>query len=223
MTEKITLYYNIVSPPACAVLLCGAELGIEFNLKEIDLFYREHKKPEFIKKNPQHTVPLIEDDGVFIADSHAICAYLVGKYGKSDSLYPKDLVKRALVDSRLHFDSGHMFCRLRMLFEPVFFNKEKNFPDDRINYIRSQYEILNRFLENSAYVCGDVLTIADFCLVATATSLTEIVPFDPVAHANVLQWIDRLAKLPYYEQANGTGARDLQAAVKGILAKNQSS
>lgn len=168
-------------------------------------------------------MPLIEEDGVFISDSHAICAYLVNKYGKDDSLYPKDLVKRALVDSRLHFDSGHMFCRLRMLFEPVIFNNAKSFPEDRINYIRSQYEILNRFVENSPYVCGDDLTIADFCLVATVTSLTEIVPLDPVAHAKVLQWIDRLVKLPYYEQANGAGARDVQAAVKGVLAKNQSS
>lgn len=168
-------------------------------------------------------MPLIEDDGVFITDSHAICAYLVGKYGKSDSLYPKDLVKRALVDSRMHFDSGHMFCRLRMLFEPVLYNKAKSFPEDRINYIRSQYEILNRFVENSPYVCGESLTIADLCLVATATSLTEIVPFDPVAHAKVLQWIDRLAKLPYYEQANGVGARDVQAVVKGAIVKNQNS
>lgn len=168
-------------------------------------------------------MPLIEDDGVFIADSHAICAYLVSKYGKSDSLYPKDLVKRALVDARLHFDSGHLFCRLRMVFEPVLFNKAKSIPEHQINYIRSQYDILNRFLENSLYVCGDNLTIADFCLVATATSLTEVVPFDPVAHAKVLQWIDRLAELPYYEEKNANGARMVQVAFKEFLAKNINS
>jgi len=44
--------------------------------------------------------------------SHAISAYLVGKYGKDDALYPKDLQKRAIVDQRLHFDTGVLFPRL---------------------------------------------------------------------------------------------------------------
>lgn len=49
MAKKIILYYNILSPPSRAVLLCGAELGIEFELNQIDLLKLEHKKPEFIK------------------------------------------------------------------------------------------------------------------------------------------------------------------------------
>lgn len=65
--------------------------------------------------NPQHTIPTLEDDGKKIWDSHAINAYLVGKYGKDDSLYPKDLAKRAIVDQRLHFDSGMIFNWLRYI------------------------------------------------------------------------------------------------------------
>lgn len=62
--------------------------------------------------NPQHTVPTLDDDGFYIWDSHAISAYLIGKYAKDDSLYPKDLQKRAVIDQRLHFDSGILFPRL---------------------------------------------------------------------------------------------------------------
>lgn len=62
--------------------------------------------------NPQHTVPTLDDDGFYIWDSHAISTYLVGKYGKDDSLYPRDLHKRAIIDQRLHFDSGILFPRL---------------------------------------------------------------------------------------------------------------
>jgi glutathione S-transferase len=46
-----------------------------------------------------------------LCDSHAINVYLVAKYAKNDNLYPKDLKKRALVDQRLHFDSGVAFAR----------------------------------------------------------------------------------------------------------------
>lgn len=35
--------------------------------------------------------------------------YLVSKYGKDDSLYPKDLKKRAIVDQRLHFSNDAFF------------------------------------------------------------------------------------------------------------------
>lgn len=49
MSKKITLYYNMLSPPSRAVLLCGAELGIEFDSKVLDLINLEHKNPEFIE------------------------------------------------------------------------------------------------------------------------------------------------------------------------------
>lgn len=62
--------------------------------------------------NPQHTVPTLKDGDFVLWDSHAVSTYLVGKYGNDDSLYPKDLEKRAVVDQRLHFDSGILFPRL---------------------------------------------------------------------------------------------------------------
>lgn len=35
--------------------------------------------------------------------------YLVSKYAKTDSLYPKDLVIRAKIDQRFHFDTAIIF------------------------------------------------------------------------------------------------------------------
>lgn len=162
--------------------------------------------------NPQHTVPFLDDNGALIADSHAICGYLVDKYGEDDSMYPKDMVKRAQVNARLHFDSGHLFARLRFLFEPVFYFKSPDIPEDRIKNVQVAWDILERFLAESPYVCGDHLTIADFCLVATASSVSEIVELDPDNHANIIQWIERLSELPYYEEMNGAGAKTVQAA-----------
>lgn len=57
-------------------------------------------------------MPTLEDGDFYLFDSHAINAYLVSKYGKTDSLYPKELQKRAIVDQRLHFDSGILFPRM---------------------------------------------------------------------------------------------------------------
>lgn len=57
-------------------------------------------------------------------DSHAIVCYLVGKYGKTDELYPKDLVKRERVDQRLYFDAIALrnICILPLTFASYFNN-----------------------------------------------------------------------------------------------------
>lgn len=51
-------------------------------------------------------MPILEDSGFVIWDSHAIIAYLVGKYGEDDSLYPRDVQKRAEIDQLLHYESS---------------------------------------------------------------------------------------------------------------------
>jgi glutathione S-transferase len=108
-----TLYLIYPSPPVRAVLITAKAIGLDLDEKPIDFFQGAHLKPEYLKLNPQHTVPtLVDDDGFAIWDSHAIMTYLVSKYAKNDSLYPKDLKKRAIVDQRLHFESGVFFARL---------------------------------------------------------------------------------------------------------------
>lgn len=49
MSQKPILYMHIYSPPARAVMLTAAALGVEFELKPVDLLGLEHRKPEFLK------------------------------------------------------------------------------------------------------------------------------------------------------------------------------
>lgn len=48
----------------------------------------------------------------FACFSRAILSYLVAAYSKDDSLYPRDIRVRALVDQRLQFDMGTLYARL---------------------------------------------------------------------------------------------------------------
>jgi len=54
-----------------------AEKGVEIPKVNVDLFRLEHLSPEFSAINPCCTVPVLEtDDGVYIAESIAICRYI---------------------------------------------------------------------------------------------------------------------------------------------------
>lgn len=75
----IDLYYISLSPPCRAVLLTAKMVSVELNLKTVNLMTGEQMKPEFVKLNPQHTVPTIDDSGFILTESRAICGYLVNK------------------------------------------------------------------------------------------------------------------------------------------------
>ncbi|XP_037823100.1 glutathione S-transferase 1-like [Lucilia sericata] len=212
---KITLYGLDASPPVRACLLTLKALNLPFEYKRVNLLEGEHLSQEYLKKNPQHTVPTLEDDGHFLWDSHAIIAYLVSKYGKNDSLYPKDLLKRAQVDQRLHFESGVMFQGgLRNITAPLFFRNETKVPQHKIDAIIEIYDFLEVFLKNSPYMAGDHLTIADLSIVTSVTSLVAFVDIDSSKYPKLTAWIKRLESLPYYHEANGVGAKMLVEMIK---------
>lgn len=72
--------------------------------------------PEFLKLNPQHTIPTFVDGETVLWQSHAIMTYLVDKYGKPNHpLYPTDLAIRAKIQQHLYFESGVLFARFRKL------------------------------------------------------------------------------------------------------------
>jgi glutathione S-transferase len=108
-------YHHPVSPPSRAALLAIRNLGIECEVKVIDIYKGEQNTPEYLRINPMHQVPTLqvqESDGDFIlTESRAIVTYLASSI--KSRLYPEDLKKRAIVDSRLYFDATNVFTALR--------------------------------------------------------------------------------------------------------------
>ncbi|XP_035913034.1 glutathione S-transferase 1-like [Anopheles stephensi] len=214
---KLVLYTLHLSPPCRAVELTAKALGLELEQKNINLLAGDHLQPEFLKLNPQHTIPVLDDDGTIITESHAIMIYLVTKYGKDDSLYPKDPVKQARVNAALHFESGVLFARMRFIFERILFYGKTDLPEDRVEYVQKSYRLLEDTLLDD-FVAGPAMTIADFSCISTISSIMGVVALDKAEHPRIYGWIDRLKQLPYYEEANGGGGTDL---AKFVLAKKE--
>nr|QIC35742.1 glutathione S-transferase epsilon 2 [Ostrinia furnacalis] len=216
----LTLYKLDASPPARAVMMTIEALGIQdVEYVDVNLLTKDHLTEEYLKMNPQHTIPMLKDDDFIIWDSHAITAYLVGKYAENNALYPTDLKKRALIDQRLHFDSGILFPALRGNVEPVLFKGESSFKPEGLEKISAAYEFTDKFLASvSPYLAGSDLTLADICCVATISSLNALVPIDDNKYPNLAAWLERCSTEEFYKKANEAGAQLLGQIVKSKLA-----
>lgn len=106
----LDLYHSPLSASCRAVLMTANLIGVHVHLKPVDLTSGEQLKPEIVKLNPQHTVPILDDQGFHLSEGRAICSYLVNQYAKDDKLYPKDPRERAVVDQRLYFDLGVFYA-----------------------------------------------------------------------------------------------------------------
>lgn len=93
-------------------MILAKAIGVHLNMKTINVLKGEQLKPEFLKINPQHVIPTIDDNGLILCESRPILGYLVSKYAKNDSLYPRDSKKRAVVDQRLYFDIGNLYEKI---------------------------------------------------------------------------------------------------------------
>lgn len=78
------------------------------------MFKREQLNEDFVKVNPQHTVPTLDDAGFILSESRAIAIYLIEKhFPDGHSLYPKDAKQRAMINQFLQFDCGTLYQRIR--------------------------------------------------------------------------------------------------------------
>lgn len=101
------LYHHPLSGHGHRIRLFVSLLGLPHELIEVDLKAGAHKAPEFLKLNPFGQVPVLDDDGVVIADSNAILVYLAKKAGRGDWL-PEDPAGAAAVQRWLSVAAGEV-------------------------------------------------------------------------------------------------------------------
>ena len=79
--------YTAATPNGRKASIALEELEADYQVVAVDLQAGKQLEPEFLALNPNHKIPVIDDDGLVIWESGAILLHLAEKYGK---LLPTD-------------------------------------------------------------------------------------------------------------------------------------
>ena len=158
---------------------------------------------EFRAMNPNTRVPVVEDDGVVIWESHTIVRYLAAKYG-SGSLWAEEAATRSLSDRWMDWTLADL---QPAFIGGVFWNfyrtpeTQRNWPAIRQGIARSAilFGLLDKHLAGKSYIAGESLTIGDIATGAQCYRYFEL-EIDRPMIPNVEAWYERLAARPAYRE-----------------------
>jgi glutathione S-transferase len=104
--NTLSIYTMSVNNLSARILVRAAGLDFE----EVDVWGLANT-PEFLRKNPSHLTPMLEEDGLprgSLWESCAIMQYLCNKHGLH-RLYPEDAGERAMIDSAMFYVIGKLY------------------------------------------------------------------------------------------------------------------
>ena len=83
------------------------ETDTRLELVPVDMTKGEHKTPQFLAKNPNGKVPVLEDGSFTVWESNAIICYLAAQ-DSSRRLLPQDPKRRSQVDRWMFWQTAHL-------------------------------------------------------------------------------------------------------------------
>jgi glutathione S-transferase len=190
-----TLYQDPRSGNCYKAVLTAAHLGIPLTTVDIDVTSGLTRKPDFLAKNPNGRVPLLElDDGRTLPESNAIIWYLA----EGSPLIPTDRFERAQMLQWMCFEQySHepyiAVARFWMTFVP----KEQLRAKEHLIAEwhakgNAALGVMEGQLKTHDWFAGNRLSLADIALYAY-THCAEEGGFDLRSFPAVGRWLDRVA------------------------------
>ena len=192
-----TLYDYLPSGNGYKVRLTAKRLGIPYRLVSMDITHGATRTAEFLAKNPNGRIPLLEVPGRgFLSESHAIISFLA----QGSELYPDDSWERAQLWQWLCFEQYNLEPNIGTArFWLTSLHKSAAELGERLTEkLAKGHEalaVLERGLEARRFLVGERFTLADIALYA----YTHVAPeggFTLEAYPNIRAWLARVAGEP---------------------------
>ncbi|HUZ63194.1 MAG TPA: glutathione S-transferase [Acetobacteraceae bacterium] len=185
------------------VMWLVGELGLPHRHIDAGGAFGRLDTPGFLAMNPHGRVPMIDDGGQIVWESHAILRYLGARYG-GGTIWATEPFERSLADRWMDWAQ----TSLQPDFLTGVFWGFYRTPEDRRDWpaIHSKvaacarhFRLLDRHLADRLYMAGDRLTMADLPA-GTALYRYFNLEIDRPAVPHVEAWYERLASRAAYRE-----------------------
>ena len=192
----IRLYDYLPSGNGYKLRLLLSQLGVPFELIEVDILKGETRTPEFLQKNPNGRIPLVElESGEHLAESGAGLFY----FAEGSRFLPDDRFARAQVLQWMFFEQySHepyiAVARFWLHLSTLDDERRRQLPDkQRLGY--DALGVMERHLATRTFFVAQRYTIADIALYAY-THVAHEGSFDLARFPAVQAWLERVRSQP---------------------------
>jgi glutathione S-transferase len=149
------------------VVWCCDEIGLPYERVNAGGAFGVNNTPEYLAKNPNGLVPVIEDDGFVLYESNAIVRYLSAKHALG-KLWPEDLQARADVDRWMEWQSTGFTPAMTQVFWQLIRTPPEKRDMAAVEASREKSEkhagILDAHLRGREFVAGSSFSAADIVI-----------------------------------------------------------
>jgi glutathione S-transferase len=192
----LRLYDYLASGNGYKVRLLLRQLGIPFERIEVDILSGATRAPDYIAKNPNGRIPLLEISAEErLAESNAILFYL----SEGTPFLPKARWQRAKVLEWLFFEQ---YSHEPNIATSRFWIKFAGLNDERRAALEQKRKlghaalaVMDKHLTKSGFFVADAYTIADIALYAY-THVAGEGGFDLAPYPAVRAWLERVRSQP---------------------------
>ena len=199
MTNKGYLVYGDSRSGNCykIKLLC-AQLGIDYEWREVDILAGDTRTPEFLAMNPNGRIPLLVlPDGRNLPESNAILFYLAAE----SELIGSDSYSRAEILQWMFFEQ---YSHEPNIATSRFIIQYLGSPADRQAALEEKkvwgykaLDVMEHQLGAGPFIAGEAYSIADIALYAY-THVADEGGFDLATYPAIRSWLGRVEATPNY-------------------------
>jgi glutathione S-transferase len=188
------LYNNALSGNCYKVRLLFSHLGIDYEIREVDVFDRSGRRELLGELNPALRVPtLVLDDGQALAESDAIIFY----FADGTDYLPDDRFQRAQVLQWLFFEqySHEPHIAVARVWRLAGISPDPEELEAKQRAGQAALAALEAHLADHEFLVADRYTIADIALYA----YTHVAPeggFDLEPYPAIRTWLTRVSSQP---------------------------
>jgi GST-like protein len=186
------------TPNGRKISIALEELELPYEVVPIALAEEEQMRPAFLALNPNHKIPVLEDDAQVIWESGAILLHLGERHDPDGRILPKNPQKRMEAIQYAFFQTGGIGPNLGRLGAALRKEGEKN--QEMIDIFQREagrlFGVLDRVLaDGRAYLAGDY-SIGDIMHYPWLSIPLQLGFPDLVAQKRVVAWLERIGERP---------------------------